>query len=190
MGFQSDDALLVVDMQYDFCPGGALAVPEGDQVIPELNKWIAEATRLGIPIFATRDWHPDDHVSFKHRGGIWPVHCVQGTHGAKFHADLKLPRSAIIISKATSPEQESYSAFGDTDLAERLRSIGVKRVWIGGLALDYCVKETALDARRLGLEVRVITRATHAVNVRPDDAKTALTAMKAAGVEFEESRVA
>jgi nicotinamidase/pyrazinamidase len=185
MDLRPGDALLIVDIQNDFCPGGALAVPEGDQIIPELNKRMAEAARLKIPIFAGRDWHPAGHISFEHRGGIWPVHCVQGSRGAEFHPDLKLPEGAIVVSKATNLDQDSYSTFGDTDLADRLRAMGIKRVWIGGLALDYCVKETALDARRLGLEVRVITSATRAVNVRPDDGAAALAQMGAAGVQLE-----
>jgi nicotinamidase/pyrazinamidase len=190
MDLQPGDALLIVDMQNDFCPGGALGVPEGDLIIPELNEWMAKAKRLHIPIFATRDWHPANHVSFEHRGGIWPVHCVQGSRGAEFHSDLKLPAEAIVISKATTSDTESYSAFGDTDLAQHLRAVNAKRVWIGGLALDYCVKETALDARALGLDVRVITSATRAVNARPEDGSTAMAQMKAAGVEFEEPRAA
>lgn len=190
MELRHGDALLVVDMQNDFCPGGSLAVPEGDQIIPELNTLIVEAVRSNVPIFASRDWHPQNHISFKERGGVWPPHCVQGSHGAAFHRDLKLPRHTIVISKAATPDKDSYSAFGDTDLADRLLSLGVKRVWIGGLALDYCVKETALDGRRLGLEVRIITSATRAVNVCQHDGAAALAEMTAAGVQLEESRVA
>jgi len=179
------DALVITDVQRDFCPGGALAVPHGDEVIPELNKWISEAVLRNIPIFATRDWHPPDHISFMHRGGIWPIHCVKGSRGAEFHPDLNLPEAAIIISKATGPDTDSYSAFGDTHLSDRLRAAGGKPVWIGGLALDYCVKETALDAQRLGLEAHVIIDGSRAVNVHEGDAAAAVAQMKAAGVVLE-----
>lgn len=187
MTLQKGDALLIVDVQNDFCPGGALAVSEGDKVVPLLNEWISEAEAQGIPVFASRDWHPSDHISFKERGGPWPPHCIQGTAGAAFHPGLKLPRSVKIVSKAQSPDRDSYSAFGETDLAQRLRRSGVKRVWIGGLAQDYCVRESALDAIREGFEVHVIADATRAVNVQPNDGTRALEDIRRAGGILEET---
>ena len=187
MSLKSGDALLIVDVQNDFCPGGALAVRDGDAVVPVLNRWVAEAETNGVPVFASRDWHPANHVSFKERGGPWPPHCVEGTRGAAFHPDLRLPRNVQIISKAMDPDADSYSAFGGTDLAGRLRRAQVKTVWIGGLAQDYCVRATALDAIREGFEVHVITDATRAVNLRPGDGDRALDEIRNAGGVLEEA---
>ncbi len=187
MGLKAGDALLIVDVQNDFCPGGALAVPEGDAVVPVLNLWIDEAEKSRVPVFASRDWHPPNHVSFKERGGPWPPHCVQDTKGATFHPDLKLPRNAQIISKAADPDADSYSAFGGTNLADRLRRAHVKNVWIGGLAQDYCVRATALDAIREGFNVHVIADATRAVNVQPGDGERALDEILQAGGVLEET---
>ncbi len=182
---EKGDALLIVDVQNDFCPGGALAVNSGDEVVAVLNNWIGQARKSGIPVYATRDWHPPHHISFKERGGPWPPHCVQETSGAAFHADLKLPPEAQIISKAQKPDEDSYSAFGGTDLAGRLRSAGIQRVWIGGLTQDYCVRETSLDAIREGFEVHVIVAGTRAVNVHPDDGHRALEDVRRAGAILE-----
>jgi nicotinamidase/pyrazinamidase len=181
------DALLVVDVQNDFCPGGALAVSKGDEIVPILNRWMADASAAGVPVFASRDWHPANHISFKARGGPWPPHCVQNTRGAQFHPDLKFPPDVRIISKADTVDVDSYSAFGGTDLAERLRQERVHRVWIGGLTQDYCVRTTALDAIREGFEVHVIVNATRAVNVNPDDGKQAIEDIRRAGGILEES---
>ena len=181
------DALLIVDVQNDFCPGGALAVAEGDQVVPVLNRWIEEAERNEIPIYATRDWHPMQHISFQERGGPWPPHCVQGTPGAAFHRDLRLPADAEVVSKGHEPHRDSYSAFGGTDLKEKLQKAGIKRLWIGGLTQDYCVRETSLDALREGLEVHVIVNGTRAVNVKPDDGRRALEDIVRAGAILERS---
>jgi nicotinamidase/pyrazinamidase len=183
--FKTGDALLVVDLQNDFCPGGALGIHEGDRVIPILNKYIEAAQRQGIPVFASRDWHPANHISFKERGGPWPVHCVQNTPGAEFHPDVRLPVDVQIISKAHTPDLESYSAFGDTNLLSLLRADGIRRVWIGGLAQDYCVLQTSLDALRHGLEVVVIVDATRAVDVR--DGKRALEQIRNAGGILQEN---
>lgn len=180
------DALIIVDVQNDFCPGGALAVIEGDKVVPVLNEWITAAEAAEVPVFASRDWHPANHISFRDRGGPWPPHCVQGTAGAEFHRDLKLPHDVQIISKADTPDQESYSAFGGTDLAAKLRQTEIRRVWIGGLTQDYCVRETALDALREGFEVHVIVDATRAVNVKPEDGRRALEEIRQAGGILEE----
>jgi nicotinamidase/pyrazinamidase len=179
------DALLIVDVQNDFCPGGALGIREGDRVVPVLNHWIEEAERQSIPIFVSRDWHPAGHVSFKERGGPWPPHCVQGTPGADFHPDLRLPPNIEIISKGYDPDKDSYSAFGGTDLRERLRRAGIKRLWIGGLAQDYCVRETSLDAMREDIEVHVIVEGTRPVNVNPDDGRRALDDIARAGAILE-----
>jgi nicotinamidase/pyrazinamidase len=187
MRLGAGDALIIVDVQNDFCPGGALAVPEGDAVVPVLNRWTAEAEAHGVPVFASRDWHPPNHISFKQRGGPWPPHCVQGTGGAAFHPDLRLPRNVQIISKAEEPDKDSYSAFGGTDLAERLRRAGVKNVWIGGLAEDYCVRATALDAIKEGFKTHLITDATRAVNVHPADGEQALEEIRRAGGILEET---
>jgi nicotinamidase/pyrazinamidase len=178
------DALLVVDVQNDFCPGGALAVAEGDRVVPVLNCWIERAARAGAPVFASRDWHPPGHVSFAERGGPWPPHCVQGTPGAELHRELRLPAGAVLVSKGTSAERDAYSAFEGTDLALRLRAAGVRRLFVGGLALDYCVRASALDALSYGLEV---VPATRPVDVRPGDGERALTELHAAGVFLEDS---
>lgn len=181
------DALLVVDVQNDFCPGGALAVGEGDRVVPVLNEWIEEARTIGVPVFASRDWHPAGHISFRQRGGPWPPHCVQGTPGAAFHPGLNLPSNVEIVTKADKPDEDSYSAFGGTRLAERLRHAGVRRLWIGGLAQDYCVRATALDAIREGFDVHLIVDATRAVNVSPGDGRRALEDIERAGGVIEET---
>ena len=180
------DALLLVDVQNDFCPGGALAVADGDAVVPALNAWIAAARQGGARVFASRDWHPPDHLSFAERGGIWPLHCVQDTPGAAFHPDLELPNDAVIVTKADTADREAYSAFDSGELAAQLRAAGIERLWVGGLATDYCVKASVLDAAELpGLEVRVITNAIRAVDAAPGDGEAALEAMRAAGATLE-----
>jgi nicotinamidase/pyrazinamidase len=175
------DALLVVDIQRDFLPGGALGVRGGDEVIPVLNRYIAIARRHGMPIIATRDWHPADHCSFHARGGPWPEHCVQDTPGAAFAPQLDLPEDAIIVSKATQADQEAYSTFSGTGLAQRLREAGVQRVLIGGLATDYCVRYSTRDALAEGFEVIVLDDAVRAVEVQPGDGARAKEEMKASG---------
>lgn len=182
---QPGDALILVDIQHDFCPGGVLAVPEGDTVIPVLNRWIEAAERAGVPIYASRDWHPADHVSFSEQGGPWPPHCVQGTHGAELHPDLDLPPETPIITKGSDPRRENYSAFDGTELAPHLRQAGVRRIWVGGLATDYCVRATVLDGLTDGFEVHVIVPAVRPVDVTPGDGERALREMAAAGAKLE-----
>jgi nicotinamidase/pyrazinamidase len=173
-------ALIVVDMQVDFCPGGALPVHEGDKVIPALNEYIRKFTAAGAPIIFTRDWHPSDHSSFKSQGGPWPPHCVQNTEGAKFHPSLKIPPGAEIVSKADKKD-EAYSFFQGTDLAERLHERGIKTLFVGGLATDYCVKETILDGLRENFEVYHLDDASRGVEVNPGDSERALQEITAKG---------
>ena len=180
-------ALLVVDVQRDFCPGGALAVDGGDEVVPGINKLIGAFERRGLPIFFTRDWHPPNHISFRQRGGPWPPHCVQGTTGAEFHPSLRIPTSAVVVSKGDDPEKEAYSGFEGSDLGARLQNLGIDEVFIAGLTTDYCVKQSSLDARRLGLRVNVLADCTKAVDVGPGDGKRALSAMEKAGVQLTDS---
>ena len=180
------DALLLVDVQNDFCPGGALAVADGDEVVPVLNEWIAAAGQGSALVFASRDWHPTDHLSFAEQGGIWPPHCVQDTPGAAFHPDLELPDDAAVVSKADQADREAYSAFDSGELGEKLGAAGIRRLWVGGLATDYCVMASVLDAVGLtGLEVHVITDAIRAVDVAPGDGEAALKAMREAGAILE-----
>jgi nicotinamidase/pyrazinamidase len=178
----SGDALIVVDVQNDFLPQGALAVSEGDAILPVLNRYLDEFERRGLPIFATRDWHPADHCSFHERGGPWPPHCIAGTRGAGFAPDLALPASARIISKATRSDADAYSAFDGTNLAAELRRLQCHRVFIGGLATDYCVRASALDALAYGFEAVVLADAIRAVDVRPGDGRQALLEMARRGV--------
>jgi len=173
-------ALVVVDMQVDFCPGGALPVHEGDKVIPVLNEYIRKFTAAGAPIIFTRDWHPSDHSSFKSQGGPWPPHCVQNTEGAKFHTSLKIPRGAEIVSKADKKD-EAYSFFQGTDLAKRLHERGIKTLFVGGLATDYCVKETILDGLREDFQVYHLDDASRGVEVNPGDSERALQDITAKG---------
>ena len=175
------DALLVTDVQNDFLPGGSLAVAGGDRVIAPLNGWIARFRAAGLPIVATRDWHPPDHCSFASQGGVWPPHCIAGTPGAAFPAALALPGDALVISKAAGSEADAYSGFAGTRLHLELRAMGVRRLFVGGLTTDYCVLNTVLDARRLGYEVLMLADSTRAVNVQPGDGERALAAMIAAG---------
>jgi nicotinamidase/pyrazinamidase len=170
---QPGDALLIVDVQNDFLPGGALAVPRGDEVIAPLNQCIAAFTGRGLPVFATRDWHPANHCSFKERGGPWPAHCVQETPGAAFAPGLKLPAGAVIVSKAVSPTHEAYSAFAGTKLDTLLFGAGTKRLFVGGLATDYCVLHTVLDALRARYAVFLLHDAVGAVNLQPRDGPAA-----------------
>jgi nicotinamidase/pyrazinamidase len=177
------DALLVVDVQNDFCPGGALAIPEGDQVVPVLNRWIAAAKAVGLPIFASRDWHPTDHVSFQEQGGPWPPHCIQDTPGAAFHPELNLPELTPIISKGTHPNFDQYNAFDRTGLGDKLRDRGVQRVWTGGLAQDVCVRATVIAGQEEGFAMHLIAEATRPVEVNPGDGERALQEMAEAGAE-------
>ncbi|MHB2018728.1 MAG: bifunctional nicotinamidase/pyrazinamidase [Candidatus Xenobia bacterium] len=182
-------ALLIIDVQNDFCPGGSLAVPEGDRVVPELNAAIDLYHQAGRPVIASRDWHPRQTTHFAQWGGKWPPHCVQGTVGAAFHAALQLPPEAIVVSKGTAPDADSYSAFearteGGEMLAELLRRLGVHHLQVGGLATDYCVKSSVLDARHAGFSVEVLTRAVRGVELQPGDSARALEAMEAAGARL------
>jgi nicotinamidase/pyrazinamidase len=175
-------ALLIIDVQNDFCPGGSLPVPEGDQVVLVLNQWIAEFNGL---IVASRDWHPPKHISFKERGGDWPSHGIQDTPGAAFHPNLHLPANTLLVSKGTQPDFDQYSAFDRTNLAETLRERGINRAWVGGLAQDICVRATGLAVLREGFETHVIRSATRAINVRPGDGELALAEMARAGAIIE-----
>ncbi len=182
-----NDALLLVDVQNDFLPGGALAVGRGDEVLAPLNDAIRAFARAGRPVFASRDWHPPNHCSFKARGGPWPPHCVAGTPGAEFAGGLVLPASAVVVSKATTADADSYSAFVGTDLAAQLRRRGVRRVAVGGLATDYCVLNTVLDARAEGFEVSVLAHAVRAVDVARGDGERALAKMEQAGARLAQA---
>lgn len=172
-----NSALIVVDVQNDFCPGGALPVPEGDKVVPVLNRYIHKFTERGLPVYFTRDWHPEGHVSFKPQGGIWPTHCIQGAEGARFHSGLFIPSTAVIVSKGTSPRADAYSGFQGTDLHDQLKRKGVRRLFIGGLATDYCVKSTVLDALRGGFEAILLSDASKGVDVNPGDSERAAEEM-------------
>lgn len=180
-GILSDAALIIVDVQNDFCPGGALPVTDGDKVVPILNVYIKRFGEEGAPIFATRDWHPNDHSSFKEKGGIWPPHCVQGTSGAQFHPGLDISGDVEIVSKGTSPKDEAYSGFQGTDLAAELKKKGIKTLYIGGLATDYCVKHTVLDAIKEGFLVFFLEAGSKGVDVNPGDSKRAVDEMVLAG---------
>jgi len=173
------DALLISDIQNDFLAGGNLAVPEGDRLIPVLNGYIDRFHQL--PIFATRDWHPANHCSFIRQGGPWPEHCVAGSKGAEFAADLHLPVSAYIISKGTDAEQEGYSSFSNRTFKAQLDNAGVRRLFIGGLATDYCVLNTVRDALNFRYKVLLLIDAIHAVNVQPLDGQKATNEMIAKG---------
>ncbi len=177
--FQKGDALLLVDVQIDFCPGGALPIAEGDAVVPVLNKWIASASEAQVPIYASRDWHPDYHISFAQSGGPWPPHCLQDSPGAGFHPDLQLPKNVLVVTKGTRFDQDQNSAFDQTGLAFWLKRQGFKRLFIGGLALDVCVLATVVDSLKEGFAVNLLVDGTRAVT--REGGKLALEKMQQAG---------
>lgn len=181
MKITENDALLIVDVQNTFCPGGTLPVTRGDEVVEPLNRVMP---LFDGRVFATQDWHPENHCSFTAHGGPWPVHAVQDTDDAALHPALNIDEVAHVARKGTHPVRESYSGFDGTSLAARLRAAGLRRVFIGGLATDYCVKATALDARREGFEAVILTDAVRAVNVNPGDDRKAFQEMADAGCGF------
>lgn len=181
---QQGDGFLVVDVQRDFCPGGALPIPAGDAVVPVVNNWISDALRKGVPVYYSRDWHPEGHPSFKKNGGDWPEHCVQNTSGAEFHDDLLIAPKPVIISKGVRFDRDQLSVFNQTGFAEKLRIDGVERLWVAGLALDVCVLETALDGVRAGFAIHVVLDGCRAVTA--EGRQKALVAMRSAGVHLFE----
>lgn len=185
-----DSALILVDIQNDFCPNGALAVTEGDLIVPIVNRLIS---RFPL-VISTQDWHPANHISFKAQGGPWPPHCVQGTTGAELHPDLETDTIALYFRKASSPDKDDYSEFAGKDeqgrsLDEVLKGYGVKKIYVVGLATDYCVLETVLDGLKYGYEVYAVTDAMRAVNVNPDDGEKALYKMVSSGAHLVTSEV-
>ena len=181
-------ALIVVDVQNDFCPGGALAVAEGDRVVAPLNRYIERFADAGLPIFATRDWHPEKTIHFKAYGGLWPAHCIQGSKGAEFRADLALPEDAVIVSAGTASDEEGYSGFDGVDssgvgLMELLLRPNVTRIYVGGLATDYCVKQTVLDGLTRGFSVTLLEDAVRGVELTPGDSQRAIQEMLQAGAD-------
>jgi len=189
-------ALIIVDVQNDFCPGGALPVPEGDRVVPVFNRYIELFAAWGLPIYATRDWHPEKTIHFKEFGGPWPPHCLQGTRGAEFHPGLKLPRDTVIISAGDTFEDEGYSAFEGHDeegksFIEVLRAAAIEHLFVGGLATDYCVRATVLDALKNGFKVTLLIDSIKGIDVNEGDSRRALVEMmdKGAGMNtFDEVR--
>ena len=177
-----ESALIVVDVQNDFCPGGALPVPEGDKVVSVINKYIEKFELRGSLVIATRDWHPKNHISFRSQGGIWPEHCVQNTRGAEFHPSLRLPKKVIVISKTDKPDKEAYSGFQGTDLDTILRENTIRELFIGGLATDYCVKNTVLDGLTKGYKVYLLVDAIKGVEANLGDSEKAIKEMISRGV--------
>jgi nicotinamidase/pyrazinamidase len=173
------DGLVLIDVQKDFCPGGALPIERGDAIVPILNRWIAASKKEGIPIYASRDWHPQHHLSFLEEGGKWPPHCIQDSEGAEFHQDLRLPGDVVKITKGVRFDRDQNSVFDETGLADQLRRDRVRRLWVGGLAQDVCVLASVLDARRVGFEVCLLRGATQPVT--PEGGEEAIRTMEAAG---------
>jgi len=186
---QPKQALIVVDVQNDFCPGGTLAVPHGDEVVAPLNKLIDEFLERGDPVYKTRDWHTPTTRHFAAYGGTWPPHCVQNTQGAEFHPALRNDSRITVISKGLR-DTDCYSAFDETDLATQLQKQNVEEVVVGGLATDYCVKRTVLDALKHGFKVKAVENAMRAVDLQPGDGDRALDEMRDAGAEIVEARAA
>lgn len=180
-------ALIVVDVQNDFCPGGTLAVPHGDEVVEPLNKVIDEFLQRGEPVYKSRDWHPPTTKHFATHGGVWPVHCVQNTKGAEFHPALRDDPRITVISKGLG-DTNCYSAFDETDLLDQLRQQNVEEVVVGGLATDYCVKSTVLDALKNGFKVKALANAMQAADVQPGDGERAIQKMRDAGAQIVEDR--
>jgi nicotinamidase/pyrazinamidase len=180
----SDSALIVVDVQNDFLPGGSLAVPHGDRVIPPLNRYLAAFAVRRLPIFATRDWHPQDHCSFREHGGLWPTHCVQGSWGGQFAEDLKLPEATTVIAKGTRSDRDAYSGFEGTDLHARLQALGSCQLYVGGLATDYCVLATVRDALAYGYQTYLLGDALAAVELAEGDGRRAIDRMVRLGAEL------
>ncbi|MBD8655483.1 isochorismatase family protein [Oxalobacteraceae sp. CFBP 13730] len=174
------DALLIVDPQVDFLPGGSLGVPQGDAVLAPINRLIDLYRTHALPVYVSRDWHPALHCSFAGQGGPWPVHCVAGSDGARFAPGLQLD-DAVVVSKATTVDVDAYSAFNGTGLADTLRERGIRRLVVCGLATDYCVLNTVLDALAAGFDVLLATEAIRAVNVNADDGDLALQQMRERG---------
>jgi nicotinamidase/pyrazinamidase len=179
-------ALLLVDVQMDFCPGGALPVAEGDRIVPVLNRWLVLARERGVPVYASRDWHPHGHLSFREQGGPWPTHCVQGSEGAAYHPDLELPDDVVQVVKGVRFDRDQLSLFQDTGFAERLRRDGVTTLWVGGFCQDICVRATVLDALGAGFEVHLIEDGTRPAD--PEAADRSLREMRECGAVIESSR--
>ncbi len=177
-------ALVVVDVQNDFLPGGSLGVAGGDAIVPVINRYLAIAQDRGIPVYASRDWHPPRHCSFTAQGGIWPVHCVAGSPGAAFSPVLQLPADVVIVDKGTRVDREAYSVFEGTGFADRLHAAGIRRLLIGGLTTDYCVLNSVRDAAANNFEMTVLRDAIAAVNLNPDDGARAEAEMLRLGARF------
>jgi nicotinamidase/pyrazinamidase len=186
---KNEAALLMVDVQNDFCPGGALAVPNGDRVIEPLSRIAERFAAAGLPVLASRDWHPQVTCHFKEYGGLWPPHCIQNSPGAAFHPALRLPEGTLVISKGSKPNSDSYTAFDGrgadgSSLGGILATLHVRQLYVGGLATDYCVRSSVLDARKAGLEVTVLVDAIAGVDVAAGDSEKALEEMRRSGVTF------
>ena len=177
--FEPGDLLLAIDVQKDFCPGGALPIEHGDEVVPVINGWIAAARDAGVPVYLSRDWHPKHHPSFEESGGKWPPHCIQDTDGACFHPQLDMPHDAVIVTKGTRFDQDQNSAFDQTGLADWLQRLGIRRIFVAGLAEDVCVLATVLDGREAGFAMHLIENATRPVSAA--EGRAALDRMRQAG---------
>ncbi len=184
MNMDKQDALLLVDIQNDFFPGGSLGIHDAGAIIPVVNAMIDKAVENEAVIYASRDWHPEEHISFVEQGGRWPRHCVRNTSGAAFHPEVILPMHTMIISKGTHPAFDQYSAFDRTELVESLNKLGIRRVWVGGLAQDICVKETMVDGVENGFSMILVRQATRPAEVNPGDGRSAINEMKDCGVRI------
>lgn len=184
MTLEDGNALLIVDLQRDFLPGGSVPVAGGDAIVPVVNRYLATWSAHGMPIFLSRCWHPPDHCSFRARGGPWPAHCVADTPGAEFAPELEIPAGAVVVSKATEPDREAYSAFDGTDLDGRLRRHGTTQLFVGGLPTDYSVLATVRHAIERGYTAIVLGDAIGAVDAAPGDGAAAERAMDELGARL------